>query len=75
MAGLISLAVGILAGWSCQYGLVPEMQGPVARLLNNTDLSWLSGGVVAGGLYLVLFSGASRPTDAASGSITSKAAG
>ena len=53
-AGLVSLALGILAGWSCQYGLVPEMQGPVARLLNNTDLSWLAGGLVAGGLYLVL---------------------
>ena len=53
-AGLISLALGIVAGWSCQYGLVPEMQGPVARLLNNTDLSWLSGGLVAGALYLVL---------------------
>ncbi len=73
-AGLISLAVGILAGWSCQYGLVPEMQGPVARLLNNTDLSWLSGGVVAGGLYLVLFSGTVMRTDAASPSITRKAA-
>ena len=52
--GLLSLALGILAGWSCQYGLVPEMQGPVARLLDNTDLSWLSGSLVAGGLYLAL---------------------
>jgi nucleobase:cation symporter-1, NCS1 family len=59
--GLLSLAVGILAGWSCQYGLVPEMQGPVARLLNNTDLSWLSGGLVAGGLYLVLYRLSARP--------------
>ena len=53
-AGLVSLALGILAGWSCQYGVVPAMQGPVARLLNDVDLSWLAGGVVAGGLYLVL---------------------
>jgi NCS1 nucleoside transporter family len=53
-AGLVSLAFGIVAGWSCQYGLVPAMQGPVARLLNDTDLSWLSGGVVAAGLYLAL---------------------
>ena len=50
----MSLALGILAGWSCQYGLVPEMQGPSPGLLNNTDLSWLAGGLVAGGLYLVL---------------------
>ena len=53
-AGLLSLGLGILAGWSCQYGLVSAMQGPVARFLNNTDLSWLAGGVVAGGLYLFL---------------------
>ena len=53
-SGLVSLGLGILAGWSCQYGLVPAMQGPVARMLNNTDLSWLAGGLVAGGLYLAL---------------------
>lgn len=54
LGGLLSLGLGILAGWSCQYGLVPEMQGPVARLLNNTDFSWLSGSLVAGGLYLAM---------------------
>ena len=52
--GMVSLAVGIVAGWAWQYGLVPVMQGPLARLMNNTDLSWLSGGLVAGVLYLVL---------------------
>lgn len=52
--GMASLAVGIVAGWAWQYGLVPVMQGPLARLMNNTDLSWLSGGLVAGVLYLVL---------------------
>ncbi|GAS92010.1 permease, cytosine/purines, uracil, thiamine, allantoin family protein [Mycolicibacterium brisbanense] len=30
------------------------MQGPVATALGNTDFSWLSGSVVAGGLYWVL---------------------
>jgi nucleobase:cation symporter-1, NCS1 family len=30
------------------------MQGPLATTLGNTDFSWLSGGVVAGGLYFVL---------------------
>jgi nucleobase:cation symporter-1, NCS1 family len=53
-AGLISLAAGIIAGWAWQYGLVPVMQGPVATALGNTDFSWLSGSVVAGGLYIVL---------------------
>ena len=53
-AGLVSLAAGIVAGWSWQYGLVPVMQGPVATALGNTDFSWFSGSVVAGGLYWVL---------------------
>jgi NCS1 nucleoside transporter family len=62
-AGLASLALGIVAGWSCQYGLVPAMQGPVARLLDNTDLSWLAGGVVAGGMYLGLSLRTARRAD------------
>lgn len=49
-----SLAAGLLAGWSWQYGLVPAMQGPIATVMNGTDFSWLSGSVVAGGLYYVL---------------------
>ncbi len=53
-AGLISLAAGIAAGWAWQYGLVPAMQGPVAIALGNIDFSWLSGSVVAGGLYWTL---------------------
>jgi len=53
-AGLVSLAVGIVAGWSWQYGLVPAMQGPIATSFGNTDFSWLSGSLVAGGLYWVL---------------------
>lgn len=48
---LVSLVLGIIAGWSWQYGLVPEMRGPIAIALNNTDFSWLSGSLVAGGLY------------------------
>ena len=54
VSGLVSLAVGIVAGWAWQYGLVPAMQGPVAVTLGNTDFSWLSGSVVAGGLYYFL---------------------
>jgi NCS1 nucleoside transporter family len=51
---LLSLAAGLVAGWSWQYGLVPAMQGPVATAMNGTDFSWLSGSVVAGGLYWLL---------------------
>jgi hypothetical protein len=30
------------------------MQGPIAKATNNTDLSWLTALVVAGGLYYAL---------------------
>ena len=52
--GLVSLAAGLVAGWAWQYGLVPAMQGPLAKALGNTDFSWLSGSLVAGGLYFLL---------------------
>lgn len=52
--GLVSLGLGLVAGWAWQFGLVPAMQGPVATALNNTDFSWLSGSVVAGGVYYAL---------------------
>jgi NCS1 family nucleobase:cation symporter-1 len=51
VSGLVSLATGIVAGWAWQFGLVPAMQGPLATSLGNTDFSWLSGSVVAAGLY------------------------
>jgi NCS1 nucleoside transporter family len=51
---LVALAAGLVAGWAWQYGLTPEFQGPLAKALSNTDLSWLTGGLVAGGLYWVL---------------------
>ncbi|MFF9914926.1 purine-cytosine permease family protein [Streptomyces sp. NPDC013457] len=51
---LLSLGVGILAGWSWQYGLVPIMQGPLARAFGNTDFSWLCGMLVAGALHFAL---------------------
>ncbi|WP_454198648.1 purine-cytosine permease family protein [Nocardia sp. Marseille-Q1738] len=52
--GLVGLAAGLLAGWSWQYGMLPAMQGPVAKALGNTDFSWLSGSLVAGGIYGIL---------------------
>ncbi len=52
--GLVSLALGVFAAWTWQYGLTPVMQGPLATAMNNTDFSWLSGSLVAGGLYYVL---------------------
>ncbi|WP_214316526.1 purine-cytosine permease family protein [Nonomuraea sediminis] len=55
---LVSLGLGLVAAWSWEYGLVPATQGPIARALDNTDFSWLSGGLVAGGLYYLLTRGA-----------------
>jgi len=51
---LLSLGLGLVAGWSWEYGMVPALQGPIARMLGGTDFSWLSGGLVAGGLYYLL---------------------
>ncbi|WP_329086329.1 MULTISPECIES: purine-cytosine permease family protein [unclassified Streptosporangium] len=48
---LISLGLGLVAAWSWQFGTVPATQGPIARALGDTDFSWLSGSLVAGGLY------------------------
>lgn len=58
---LVALGLGLLAGWSWQYGLVPVMQGPIARAMGGTDFSWLSGGLVAGGLYWLLVVRPRRP--------------
>jgi NCS1 family nucleobase:cation symporter-1 len=53
-AGIIAVLAGLVAGWAWQYGLVSFMQGPIAKATNNIDISWLTGFVVAGGLYYVL---------------------
>ncbi|MET7336384.1 cytosine permease [Nonomuraea sp. NPDC005650] len=57
---MISLGLGLVAAWSWQFGMVPATQGPIARALNDTDFSWLSGGLVAGGLYYLLARRAAR---------------
>jgi len=53
-AAVGSFAAGVVAAWLLQYGLVPFFQGPLSKALNNVDLSWLSGMLVAGGLYWAL---------------------
>jgi NCS1 family nucleobase:cation symporter-1 len=53
-AAVIAAVVGLVAGWSWEYGLVEFMQGPIARATNNTDLSWLAAFVVSGALYYIL---------------------
>ncbi|WIV56267.1 purine-cytosine permease family protein [Amycolatopsis nalaikhensis] len=60
---LLALGLGVVAAWSWQYGLTPLMQGPLATAMNNTDFSWLSGSVVAGGLYYLLARRAPRRSE------------
>jgi NCS1 nucleoside transporter family len=57
VVALVALAAGLLAGWLFEYGLVSQMQGPLAKAFNNTDLSWAAGLLVGGGVYY-LFGGA-----------------
>ncbi|WP_101788346.1 purine-cytosine permease family protein [Nonomuraea indica] len=57
---LVALGAGLVAAWSWQFGMVPATQGPIARALNGTDFSWLSGSLVAGGLYYLLSRRAAR---------------
>jgi NCS1 nucleoside transporter family len=53
--GMVSFVAGLIAGWSVQGGLIPELQGPVSTgLLGGADLSWLIAILVSGGVYLAL---------------------
>jgi nucleobase:cation symporter-1, NCS1 family len=45
---------GIVGTWMFMYGALPVMQGFGSRALDGLDLSWLAGGLVAGGLYAIL---------------------
>jgi nucleobase:cation symporter-1, NCS1 family len=54
VAALIALALGLVAGWAWEYGLVDFMQGPLAKATGNTDLSWAAGILVGGGIYYLL---------------------
>ena len=54
-SGMVSFGAGLIAGWSVQGGLVPELQGPVSTgLLGGADLSWLIAILVSGAVYLAL---------------------
>ena len=44
---------GIVGTWMFMYGSLPVMQGFGSRAMGGLDLSWLAGGLIAGGLYAV----------------------
>ena len=53
-AGITSLVLGVFATWLFMYGLVPQMQGPIARALGGWDFSWLAGGLTSAASYALL---------------------
>ena len=54
-AAMVSLLVGLVMTWLFLYGLIPPLQGPIARAMNGLDLSWLAGMLSAGLLYYALY--------------------
>src|SRR6185437_13404886 len=48
---LLALLVGLLAGWSFEFGSATLFQGPISRATGGVDLSWLSSIVVGGAAY------------------------
>ncbi|MGH3510511.1 MAG: purine-cytosine permease family protein [Nocardioidaceae bacterium] len=50
-AGIVAFVGGIVMTWLFMYGLVPALQGPIAKAMGGVDLSWLAGAVTAGVLY------------------------
>ena len=63
-AAIVSLVLGLAAGWAWQFGLVGPLQGPIAKTLGDTDFSWAAGMIVAGGLYWILARNRVRDTTA-----------
>jgi toxin CptA len=54
-AAMASLLVGLVMTGLFLYGLIPPLQGAVARAMNGLDLSWLTGMLSAGILYYALY--------------------
>jgi len=46
---LVALLVGLMAGWTFEYGSAALFQGPIASATGGVDLSWLAS-IVFGGL-------------------------
>ena len=55
-AAVVAMIVGLAAGWAWEYGLVEEMQGPIAKATGNTDFSWLAAMLVSGVIYYLWMS-------------------
>src|SRR6202012_4682059 len=51
---LVSLLIGLVAGWAWEYGSVSLFQGPLSRATNGVDFSWLAAILAAGAAYWIL---------------------
>jgi purine-cytosine permease-like protein len=51
---LISLLLGLIAGWAWEYGSASLFQGPLSRATNGVDFSWLAAILASGGAYYIM---------------------
>jgi len=51
---LAALLVGLVSGWTFEYGTASPFQGPISRAANGLDLSWLASIVFGGLTYWLL---------------------
>jgi cytosine/uracil/thiamine/allantoin permease len=52
----------MVATWAFSFGVPTFLQGPAAKALGNTDLSWLAGALVSGAIYYGLTVARTTPT-------------
>ncbi|MEX0427369.1 cytosine permease [Nocardioides sp. DS6] len=53
-AGMAAFFSGVAMTWLFMYGMVPALQGSVARAMHGVDLSWLAGGLTSALVYAAL---------------------
>lgn len=58
---LTAFGAGVIMTWAFMYGIVPQLQGPVATAMGGLDLSWLAGLLTSGVLYWYLMRGRLLP--------------
>jgi NCS1 nucleoside transporter family len=63
-AAVAAFLAGIVATWAFSFGIPTFLQGPGAKALGNTDLSWLAGALVAAAIYYAALGVRRRPARA-----------
>jgi cytosine/uracil/thiamine/allantoin permease len=53
-SSLAALLVGLVAGWTFEYGSAALFRGPISRATDGVDLSWLASIVLGGSAYWLL---------------------